>query len=196
MFLFSNPSWKTFALENLLGLKLLHDRGFNVGGVGEIIEGFLGRFLDIMFGEGNVTWEKMNIEPPPEMAQIDEDSEEHFILQEFYDRSHYDVKIRVPGLAEVTKNSEAKNSLLSILQKLVPSRNDYIDGVFPWWELFVSISWLEENAELTGIHIHFVDVMESCCDDEPPVSLIHYIRVFVEFWDRLQLFKNEVRKSA
>jgi hypothetical protein len=191
MFLFDSPAWKTFALENLLGLKLLHDRGFNIDSIENITNGFLGRFFDIMFGEENVTWEEIHIEPPPDMAEMDKDTEEYLLLEEFYNRDHYNVKIKIKDLAEIIKDAQNRELLMGILNKLVPDKDDYLDGVFPWWELFVSVSWIKEGHEITGIHIHFVDVVEGCCDEEP-ISLIQYIYTFIEFYDKLQSLQKGV----
>lgn len=195
MFLYNSPSWMAYALENILALKLLHDRGFNVGALGEIVGGIVGRFFNIMFGQDNVIWDEVNIKPPPEMAQMDEDSEEYFMLQEYLNRDHYDVKVKITGLGDIVKDPQAEKTLTEILQKLVPPEEEYVDGVFPWYEYFVNVSWLKEENQITGIRFHFADVIEGCCDDEAPASVLRHLKIIIEFWDQLQ-FEKEVQKSA
>lgn len=185
MFFYSSPSWVAYALENILALKLLHDRGFNIGLLGEFVEGFVGRFLDIMFGQGNVTWKEISVNLPAEMANISKDSDEYFMLQEFLSRAHYDVKIKIKGIHGIIQSPQVEKSLIEILQKLVPTKDEYLDDVFPWYEFFVSTSWLKEKNQITGIRFHFADVVGGCFDDEAPASSLPYLKIFIEFWDRL-----------
>lgn len=188
MFLYSSPQFVISALEGVIALKLLYDRGFAIGGLGDLIDGFAGRFLEIMFGEDNIAWEKKDIDPPLEMATLNEDSDEYFMLEEYLKRTHFDLEIRIKELGAV--DAQAKKKLMKTLQKLVPSEEEYDDGVFPWYEYFVSVSWLKEKNKIVGIKFHFADNV-ACCD-EPPASILHRLKILVKFWDQLQ----EVRKSA
>lgn len=193
MFLSRDTYWKTYALENLLYLKHLHNRGFKIDRSIDLNDSIFSEFLLLMFGPENIYWEPLDTQNEinePEYENLnDEEKETYFMLQDYYERDHYLITIKLTDYG--TLSTDQYNTLLSIVKvACVSDETMEVEGVFPWYELFKSVQLLEEDSAVTGLQIHMVDYNYSQGDE--PLSLSGYLAVFIRLWDQLQVYKQGV----
>ena len=190
MYVNESNGWKTYGLEYLYALKMLHDRGFMIPKHLEIVRNTLSEFFSLMFGENNCH----SIPGAPEDDQLQklleteyEGNDANDILEEYYRRDHALIEMQIDDLKGLKTEQYVK--LMEILTELCPTDEDILGlGEFPWYEMFRSINWLTTaNRTVTGLFIHLVDV-KVCCDEEPQ-GLGRYYNVFLRFWDQLQTYK-------
>lgn len=194
MFLSNDWPWKVIVLENLLALKRLHDRGFKINGAINLIDSIFPEFMTQLFGADNIRWEytEQFTEELPDYDTLTEEIQEiYHALQEYYERDHIFITIKIPGLNQM--NTHQHNKLLSIIQQAcVSDETMELEGVFPYYELFRSVNLVkDEDGTVTGFLLHMVDTYTSYYD-EYPLSIRRHLEVLNDLWDQIQIYHQEV----
>ncbi|MCL6478142.1 MAG: hypothetical protein K6T65_06970 [Peptococcaceae bacterium] len=184
---------KTLLLENLLYTKHLYDRGFDISKLNDLDRSIFADFLDILFGEANVEWNYFMIEPPPELTEMDENDEERIFIEDYITRDHAMLHIRIKELVDLDGKLRPKHyrELMEVAKKLGASENAEYEDLN--WLLFKEVGWLIEDSKIIGLKLHFMDVIS---DWEDPYCAGHYFQEFLNFWDRLQKIKAEVKSNV
>lgn len=185
MFVYESNPWKLCILESVFVLKKLHDRGFDTNKINNITSEFFLDCLTVLFGVQSVTETEIDIQPPPDLETMDENSEKYYMLLRYLDRDHYHINIKVQELELFGPNQ--LDCLMDLLTDLCPTEEeiDLYDG-FPHSAIIEKIHWLTGDGDgnkITGIWFHFV---EPDYWDDVPFSCGFYIDIFIRFWDKLQ----------
>lgn len=192
-----DQEWICYALEVLLFLKMLYDRGFDVSRVNDLSVPVLFDFIKIIFRDENFTLTELVVEPPQYFDSLEEESEMYYSISDYMQRDHYNMDIRVDSLAELSGYLRPRDyrKLSRLLNEIATEiNNDVDDGeFFSWYDLFQNTSWLKENGKIVGFSTHFVDQKT---DGQDPYYTGHYVKVFINFWDQLEKYKKEAKQNA
>ena len=203
---FSNDwDWKSYIIENLVVVKMLHDRGFNVNAL-DINEPILTDILDILFGADNVEWSsydsakllarfRTTYKKLKTVGVFDGLNKEDVAcyVDTYLARNHYIIKVRLDGMAELYNKLFVGEfcQLIAPLRGICCSLDS--EEILPFYELMEEAEWLKDDTgKVIGFWLHFVDVKPFT---EYPISDLRYHEAFVEFWDILQTIKKEVLKN-
>lgn len=186
----NGTSGKVFVLENLLCLKYLHNRGFDVSRV-SVDEPILDDIWHILFE--SVRWNSIEIKPPPELEGLDEEDEERYYIEDYLGRDHFMVDIEIKELRELAGRIRPKHyrELQDILKKVCAAKDEDYEELT--WELIREMKWLVQDGKIVGLTLHFVDIRS---DWEDPYYTGVYFKAFLKFWDRLQELKAEVAQNV
>lgn len=199
-----DDQWKAYMLQIMLSVKWLYDRGFDVRRVTDFDgDGHFGVFLDILFGDGNVTWKRFikdmhgyDWERLNDESGLDEYCWEFSI---YHEREHFFLNIQIPILKENASKLRPRHykKLMDLLLKILPYKDpnpdiDISDKILPWWSLFEDVYWLKDKdtGRITGIEIHFVEISPNWQWDEP--YFINEYKDIINFYDALQKTIKEV----
>lgn len=194
MLLFNQDNGDTiyFLFANVLVLKAMHDRGYEVKNV-LYSEPILSDCLDIIFDK--VEWE--NAEAPEKYARLiekyDEDSEEYAFLADFLERRHYVLRLYLNDLKEVWPRlaPEQIARLAEIIGRVTVDPAGELIDYFPEYGYY-DWRWLKENGAAVGIEVGFFDLPQY---QEFPVPSLE-IFAFLKFIDAVKLIRKELAECT
>lgn len=202
LFEYNDIDRKIWYLQYIQALKWLHDRGFNVDDITDFGQYQVSTFLEVLFGEQNISWEEFRPDALGyDQSKMDEDSEEAddeyaFNVDNLLSRGHFFIHIKIPELMQNASKLRPRHykRLMEKLEELLPCLED-TEGVHPWWSLFKEVFWLRNKTTGTiyGIEIVFVEIEPDWTDDEP--YFINEFREIINFWDTLQEIVREVKNN-
>ena len=179
-----------YVLSNVMVLKAMHDRGYDVEGIPPDEESILSPCLNRIFG--NVRWADVVPEYDEDFALAlgDEDDERRCAYEDFHSRYHYKLVIPIPEVAELWPFSAGELALLEEkLRKFVIDPNEiFEEGYLPDYA-FYRWEWLEDGR---GVCLYMYDIYEGC--ESPPESL--EVLGILEFLDTLRDIKQKRKESA
>lgn len=177
-----------FIVANVLVLKAMHDRGYDVKDV--LYDGItLKDCLKIIFDK--VQWKDSTAPKKYEklLQRYDEDSEEYFYLADFLERDHYVLRLYLNDLKEIwpllTADQVAR--LAEIIDRIVINPAEELIDYFPDYGYY-NWKWLKKGGVVAGIEVRFYDVPQY---QEVPVPSLEVLN-FLEFIDVVRSFRREL----
>lgn len=176
-FVDSSANFKNYILQNILILKMLHDRGICIRG--DHMTGDRGLtvsdLLEYMFGP-DVTIEEADIVLPDGIEEFPEpDSEEEFLLVSFKERPQFIFQVPFP-FCFACNDTEIKE-LLAALGKAVIQDEEAM-YMFECFLLKASI-----NANI--VTMRFVDYHPQTNIDDEGVNILFLYEPFINFYDKV-----------
>lgn len=177
-----------FIFANVLVLKAMHDRGYDVKDV--LYDGIILKdCLKIIFDK--VQWKDSTAPKKYQklLQKLDEDSEEYFYLADFLDRDHYVLRLYMNDLKEVWPFLTASQiaRLTEIIDRVTIDPAEELVDFFPDYGYY-NWRWLKKGGVVTGIELRFYDVPQY---QEVPVPSLELLN-FLEFVDTVKSFRKEL----
>jgi len=177
-----------FVFSNVMVLKAMHDRRYNIREISPYDEVIFSDCLDVIFK--NVKWEDIVPAYDESYAESlgDEESEQRLVYEEFCNRRHYKITIPIPEVAEMWPLSEEELSRAGeVIGKFVYSPEELFDeGYLPDFAVY-RCEWLKD-----GICMYMYDVYEYSEEPSESTEILHIL----ELLDLIRQFRMERKEKA
>lgn len=178
-----------FVFSNVMVLKAMHDRGYNVKGISPYDEVIFSSCLNAIFR--GVEFEDYAPNYDRDYAESlgdEKESEQRQVYEEFCSRDHCKIIIPIPEVAELwplTKEELARAG--AVLEKFVFDPEEFFtEGYLPDFVIYRS-EWLKD-----GLCLYACDSSEYSEEPAESPEILHIL----ELLDLLRQFKAERREKA
>lgn len=160
-----------YCLSNVLVLKKMYDRGYNVKNICYDDGPILKNCLDAFAGQP-LEWEDVRPDYNEKYKEtLDENAQ--YIYEDFMGRDHYKIPLPLPGLEQTWKHltGKDKESIASMIKARVFVEPDFIENFMDYGvpdSGFYDWEWLYEDGTVKGIYLYLFDVPMYC--EYPPTS--------------------------